>query len=103
MNLSERIETIKSDEKKARLDSKKYLFGIFGSAIGVLSPIFYGCISPESFYDNLFLNVPIIIASNMSMDLCFLAYQSKKDASKSLREKYRSFFDDEIEKKGQPV
>jgi len=94
MNLTDRIEEIKSDEKRARLKSKLYLAGAFGGAVATVSSAFYGVMSPESFYDNLLFSGSALIAGGILEGLCLLGCDFNKNRSKYLREEYRLIFKD---------
>jgi len=95
MNISERIEKIKSDEKKARLESKKYLFGAFGSMAATTSILFYGVANPEFFSENLLLNISLLIVSSASADLSFSVHYYKKFQSESIKERYPNYFNED--------
>ncbi len=94
MNLSERIGKIKSDEKKARLDSKKYLFGAFGSIAMTSSIFLYGIISPEFFSEHLLFNISLLVVSSASTDLCFSGHYYKKSQSESIKERHPNYFNE---------
>lgn len=94
VELSQRIEEIKSDEKKAGLKAKAYLTGAFGGTLVAVSSCFYGVIYSESFYDNLLLNGSIIVAGWALEGLCLSGYDFNKNYSESLKEKHPLIFKD---------